>query len=109
MGTAKGPKGTKAAKATKSRAKGNRDGIAPNATPGTNQMFLTKRQREVLRWYWCDGHTLEQIAEWLDCSYSMAAQAVRELRLIFASHGKDLPRFNRGRPRIAPDVRALAA
>jgi hypothetical protein len=69
-------------------------------------MFLTARQREVLRWYFCEGHTFAQIAQWLDCSWRAVAGEVRDLRLIFASHGKELPRYNHGRSRIAPDVRA---
>jgi len=66
-------------------------------------IILTQAQNELLRWYWCENRTLTEIAELRRCSYGTVKKSVDTLRAVFASHGKDLPRFNtRGRPRHVP-------
>jgi DNA-binding CsgD family transcriptional regulator len=67
-------------------------------------MVLTDRQREVHRWYFIDKRTISEIADWLHCSRHVAEKEVRDLRIIFRSHGQDLPKFNRGRDKAAPEM-----
>lgn len=66
-------------------------------------MILSQRQQEILKWYWIEHHTYREIADWLGCSWRTVAIEIRILRAIFASHKKELPRFNKGRPRTMPD------
>jgi DNA-binding CsgD family transcriptional regulator len=63
---------------------------------------LSDRQRDVYRWYWAERRSLREIARWLDCSRRTAKRHVDELRLIYRSHGQNLPRFNLGHRRVIP-------
>lgn len=66
-------------------------------------MILTDREREIHSWYWHEFRTIKEIAVWLKCSPQTVARHIAIIRAIFRSHGQDLQKFDRGRPRAVPD------
>lgn len=71
---------------------------------GRPGLILDQEQREVARWYWAEHRTIGEIAGLLGCSWGGVRLKIMVLRAIFQSHGIDLPRFDRGRPRRMPDL-----
>lgn len=67
-------------------------------------MILTETQRDLARWYFAEGRTISEIAEWRHTSYGIIRNELGTLRAIFASHGQELPRYNHGRPRTMPNL-----
>jgi len=72
-------------------------------------LILTREQQEVIRWFWVEGRALSEIASWLGCSHHAAKIKVFTLRAIYASHGIELPKFDKGRPRTLPPELTTAA
>ncbi len=71
-------------------------------------MILDSEQRELLGWYYTEGRTIREIADWRACSYQRVCGQLNELRAIFRSHGHELPRYNHGRPKLAPNLPVTA-
>jgi predicted DNA-binding protein YlxM (UPF0122 family) len=67
-------------------------------------MILTTKQQELVQWYYLDRRTMSEIAELWRTSQAAVNHQLVTLRAVFASHGKELPRYNRGRPRVAPNL-----
>jgi predicted DNA-binding protein YlxM (UPF0122 family) len=67
-------------------------------------MILDEKQRELLRWYFVDRHSIAEIAEWRFCSKPLIENELKVLRAVFRSHGQELPRYNHGRPRVSPNL-----
>ena len=67
-------------------------------------MILTDSERELIRWYWSEHHTINEIADILGCSHSHVQNEIVLIRRIFRSHGQELPRFDKGRKRLTPNL-----
>lgn len=67
-------------------------------------IILTEQQCDVTRWYWQENRTLREIAGWMGCSVPKAKVGIATLRAVYASHGIDLPRFDKGRPKTMPPL-----
>jgi predicted DNA-binding protein YlxM (UPF0122 family) len=67
-------------------------------------MILTQRQQELAQWYYVDKRTISEIADLVHSSYCQISTELTILRAVFASHGKELPKYNRGRPRLTPNL-----
>jgi len=66
-------------------------------------IILSEQQRDILRWYWVEHRTISEIADWMDCSAPTVQREILILRAVFRSHGWELPCFDKGRPKTAPD------
>ena len=71
-------------------------------------MILTTKQQELVQWYYLDGRTMSEIAELWRTSPSAVNHQLVTLRAVFASHGQELPRYNKGRPRVSPNLAETA-
>lgn len=59
---------------------------------------LSKKQREALAWWLCDGHTYTKIAEWQKCCRQVAERRVKNAIVKLSKHGIIIPQ----RAEIAP-------
>ena len=71
-------------------------------------IILTSEQHELIDWFWCQHRTIAEIAAMRRVSYATVRRQIDILRAIVRSHGQELPRFNRGRPRLTPNLVAEA-
>jgi DNA-directed RNA polymerase specialized sigma24 family protein len=66
-------------------------------------LHWTPRQANLIRWYWIEGVSMAEMAEWLNLSKQGVNRELYAIRVaVRAGLGFDMPTFQHGRPQLAP-------
>jgi len=55
---------------------------------------LAGNHTQIAAWYWCDRHSIAQIAAWLRTSRQKIERELYAIRIAYRSHGIELPKYN---------------